>query len=74
MGSLTYLVPPLALLFGWPILNEVPPLLAIPGGILCLAGVALASWNPAPAAGRGRPRRPGRGPPGASGPDRQTEY
>ena len=51
MGSTTYLVPPVALLLGWAILGEVPPLLAIPGGILCLAGVA--RWRPsqrAPAA------------------------
>ncbi len=46
MGSVTYLVPPLALLLAWPILNEVPPALAIPGGALCIAGVALARWNP----------------------------
>jgi drug/metabolite transporter (DMT)-like permease len=42
MGSTTYLVPPLALLFGWLFLAEVPPLLVLPGGGLCLAGVALA--------------------------------
>jgi drug/metabolite transporter (DMT)-like permease len=42
MGSTTYLVPPLALLFGWAFLGEVPPLLVLPGGALCLAGVALA--------------------------------
>jgi drug/metabolite transporter (DMT)-like permease len=47
MGSLTYLVPPLALILGWPILSETPPLLAIPGGILCIAGVALARRQPA---------------------------
>jgi drug/metabolite transporter (DMT)-like permease len=46
MGSLTYLVPPIALLLGWPLLNETPPLLAIPGGVLCIAGVALARWQP----------------------------
>lgn len=45
MGSTTYLVPPVALLLGWVILGEVPPLLAVPGGILCLAGVALARWR-----------------------------
>jgi drug/metabolite transporter (DMT)-like permease len=33
---------PLALLFGWVFLGEVPPLLVLPGGALCLAGVALA--------------------------------
>jgi drug/metabolite transporter (DMT)-like permease len=42
MGSTTYLVPPLAVLLGWAILSEVPPFLALPGGLLCLAGVALA--------------------------------
>lgn len=42
MGSTTYLVPPLALLFGWVFLGEVPPWLVLPGGVLCLAGVALA--------------------------------
>ena len=45
MGSTTYLVPPVALLLGWVMLGEVPPLLALPGGILCLAGVALARWD-----------------------------
>ena len=42
MGSTTYLVPPLAVLLGWWMLDEVPPLLALPGGLLCLAGVALS--------------------------------
>jgi len=42
MGSTTYLVPPLAILFGWAFLGEVPPALVFPGGVLCLAGVALA--------------------------------
>jgi drug/metabolite transporter (DMT)-like permease len=42
MGSTTYLVPPLALLFGWAFLGEVPPFLVLPGGVLCLAGVAIA--------------------------------
>jgi drug/metabolite transporter (DMT)-like permease len=46
LGSTTYLVPPIAVLLGWAILGEVPPLIALPGGILCLAGVALARWSP----------------------------
>ncbi len=50
MGSTTYLVPPVALRLGWAILGEVPPLLALPGGILCLAGVAPARWRPVPRA------------------------
>jgi drug/metabolite transporter (DMT)-like permease len=55
MGSTTYLVPPLAVLLGWIVLGEVPPALALPGGLLCLAGVAVARRGP-----RGRSRRPKR--------------
>jgi drug/metabolite transporter (DMT)-like permease len=39
MGSTTYLVPPIAILLGWAILDETPPVLALLGGALCLAGV-----------------------------------
>jgi drug/metabolite transporter (DMT)-like permease len=46
LGSTTYLVPPIAVLLGWIMLGEVPPLIALPGGILCLAGVGLARWTP----------------------------
>jgi drug/metabolite transporter (DMT)-like permease len=46
LGSTTYLVPPIAVLLGWIFLGEVPPLVALPGGILCLAGVGLARWTP----------------------------
>jgi drug/metabolite transporter (DMT)-like permease len=42
MGSTTYLVPPIAVLLGWLLLGEVPPLVAIAGGALCLAGVWVA--------------------------------
>jgi drug/metabolite transporter (DMT)-like permease len=49
MGSTTYLVPPLAVLMGWLIFGEVPPALALVGGGLCLAGVAVASpWTTTP--------------------------
>jgi drug/metabolite transporter (DMT)-like permease len=41
MGALTYLVPPLAVLGGWAILAETPPAVALAGGALCLAGVAV---------------------------------
>jgi drug/metabolite transporter (DMT)-like permease len=41
MGTFTYLVPPLAVLLGWLILSESPPALALGGGLLCLAGVAI---------------------------------
>ena len=42
MGATTYLVPPIAIVLGWLLLGEVPPTLALGGGALCLAGVALA--------------------------------
>jgi drug/metabolite transporter (DMT)-like permease len=51
MGSTTYLVPPVALLLGWVLLGEVPPVLVLPGGLLCLAGVALARTRTRPRAG-----------------------
>jgi drug/metabolite transporter (DMT)-like permease len=41
MGAMAYLVPPLTILMGWLILGDVPPLLALAGGVLCLAGVAV---------------------------------
>lgn len=40
-GATTYLVPPLVVLIGWLALSETPPWLALPGGLLCLSGVAL---------------------------------
>ena len=42
MGATTYLVPPLAVLMGWAVLGEAPPVLALVGGALCLAGVAVS--------------------------------
>ena len=42
MGSTTYLVPPIAILLGWLLLDETPPLAAVAGGALCLAGVYVA--------------------------------
>jgi drug/metabolite transporter (DMT)-like permease len=35
-------VPPLVVLMGWLLLDEVPPALAVVGGAVCLAGVALS--------------------------------
>jgi drug/metabolite transporter (DMT)-like permease len=55
MGATTYLVPPIAVLLGWILLGETPPALALAGGALCLAGVAVTrgakvgrrtSWPP----------------------------
>jgi drug/metabolite transporter (DMT)-like permease len=42
LGVTTYLVPPLVILLGWLLLDEVPPALALAGGAVCLAGVALS--------------------------------
>ncbi|PPK93778.1 drug/metabolite transporter (DMT)-like permease [Kineococcus xinjiangensis] len=41
LGIATYVVPPLTVLAAWPLLGEVPPPLALAGGVLALAGVAL---------------------------------
>lgn len=41
MGAVTYMVPPVAVLLGWLLLDEAPPALAFLGGALCLAGVAV---------------------------------
>ncbi len=42
LGVTTYVVPPLAILMGWIFFGEVPALLAIVGGVICLTGVALS--------------------------------
>lgn len=42
LGVTTYLVPPLTVLAAWPLLGEVPPALALVGGMLALVGVALS--------------------------------
>jgi drug/metabolite transporter (DMT)-like permease len=42
LGVTTYLVPPLVIALGWLLLGEVPPGLALVGGAVCLAGVALS--------------------------------
>ncbi|MCZ2812799.1 MULTISPECIES: DMT family transporter [unclassified Modestobacter] len=42
LGATTYLVPPIVVLLGWGLLDEVPPALAVVGGGVCLLGVALS--------------------------------
>jgi len=42
MGATTYAVPGLVVLMSWLILGQVPRLLTIAGGALCLAGVAVS--------------------------------
>jgi drug/metabolite transporter (DMT)-like permease len=42
LGVTTYVVPALVVVFGLVFFHEVPPLLAIVGGVVCLVGVALS--------------------------------
>ncbi|HWD70181.1 MAG TPA: hypothetical protein VG293_08280 [Solirubrobacteraceae bacterium] len=42
LGATTYVVPPLVVLISWIWLDQVPPTLAILGGLLCLVGVSIA--------------------------------
>jgi hypothetical protein len=46
MGATTYLVPALTVLMAWAILGQAPGWLALVGGTLCLAGVALSRRRP----------------------------
>lgn len=46
MGATTYLVPALTVLMAWAILGQVRGWLALAGGTLCLAGVALSRRRP----------------------------
>lgn len=41
-GAMTYLVPPLVIVFAWVLLGETPPLGAVAGGVLCITGAAVA--------------------------------
>ena len=41
LSSSSYLVPGIAVLLSWLVLGEAPSLLALAGGVLCLAGVAV---------------------------------
>jgi drug/metabolite transporter (DMT)-like permease len=42
MASMAYLIPVVAIVLGWALLDETPPALAIVGGAACVAGVYLA--------------------------------
>jgi drug/metabolite transporter (DMT)-like permease len=48
LGVTTYVVPPLVIVLGWLLLDEVPPALALVGGAVSLAGVALSRRRPRP--------------------------
>ncbi|MFH9863422.1 DMT family transporter [Streptomyces sp. NPDC017202] len=56
MGATTYAVPSLVVLMSWLALGEVPGVLTLAGGALCLAGVAVSrSGGPAGRAAAPRP-------------------
>ncbi|MER6859186.1 DMT family transporter [Streptomyces pilosus] len=63
MGATTYAVPALVVLMSWLALGEVPGVLTLAGGGLCLAGVAVSRSRPravaapAPREGAGEPDR-----------------
>jgi drug/metabolite transporter (DMT)-like permease len=42
LAATAYLVPPITIGMSWLVLSEVPNLMAVLGGLLCLAGVILA--------------------------------
>ncbi|MEW1719029.1 DMT family transporter [Streptomyces sp. NPDC093109] len=46
MGATTYAVPALVVLMSWLLLDEIPALLTLGGGALCLAGVAVSRSRP----------------------------
>ncbi|MFE1381297.1 DMT family transporter [Streptomyces sp. NPDC058740] len=50
MGATTYAVPALVVLLAWVFLGELPGLLTLGGGALCLAGVAVSRSRPRAAA------------------------
>ncbi len=47
LGSMTHLVPAIAIVLGWLLLGEVPSSLAILGGLVAISGVVIARWVPA---------------------------
>jgi drug/metabolite transporter (DMT)-like permease len=55
LAAATYAIPPVVVLLSWTLLGEIPAPLALAGGVLCLAGVAVATRpRPAGAAARAR--------------------
>ncbi|MEU3053839.1 DMT family transporter [Streptomyces griseus] len=62
MGATTYAVPALVVLMAWLLLDEVPTLLGVLGGLLCLVGVAVSRSRQQTGPTRGNPDRPVEGP------------
>ena len=52
LGATTYLIPPVVIVIAWLLLGELPPPLAVVGGAICIAGVAIVRT---PSLGRRRP-------------------
>lgn len=48
LGSLTYLVPAVAIVMGWLLLSEAPPALSFVGGAVAIGGVVFARSSPKP--------------------------
>lgn len=48
LAATAYLVPPIAIVMSWLILGEVPTVIAVLGGALCLVGVYIARRVPSP--------------------------
>ncbi len=42
LGITTNAVPPITILLGWTLLGEIPHVLAVVGGVVCLIGVSLS--------------------------------
>ncbi|MEU5285365.1 DMT family transporter [Streptomyces sp. NPDC020755] len=61
MGATTYAVPALVVLMAWLLLDEVPTLLGVLGGLLCLVGVAVSRSRQRTGATGGDPARPAEG-------------
>lgn len=62
MGATTYAVPALVVLMSWLLLDEVPALFTVGGGLLCLAGVAVSRMRPQTGRTRNSPAQPVEGP------------
>ncbi|MEU6953611.1 DMT family transporter [Streptomyces sp. NPDC045714] len=58
MGATTYAVPAIVVLMAWVLLDEVPTLLGVLGGLLCLVGVAVSRSRQRTGSTRGNPARP----------------
>src|SRR6266566_3310992 len=58
LAATAYLVPPITIVMSWLILGEVPSLIALLGGALCLVGVAITRKAPAVTASAAAPSVP----------------